>query len=337
MRRSCLRYARKWLAHCGFAFVFSSAAASGAARAAPELWFAPMDPVLRPVFGSGGSVDFLDLFTAAAPWTHAAGYVGAFKLYPQFLGKNSDDDDLRPVVSDLKRRGIALVVETGLLPPQPACGHIEGYDANLIVEARRIQRLGGEIAYMDADEPLYFGHSFGGKDACRDSVSDLAQQAAAMARAFRGVFPNAKFLDTEPISNFTEPNWVDLIANWHAAFAEAFGEPFYAFDLDVNWRQRWQERVRAIAARLRLEHMPIGLICNGDPKEETDEAWITHALRRCDEFETVTGASPDMVVFQSWVPRPTHVLPETAPDSFTHLILEYVDEHHLPPARPDVP
>ena len=73
---------------------------------------------------------------------------------------------------------------------------------------------------------------------------------------------------------------------------------------------------------MRAEKMLVGLICDGNPNEATDHEWIDHALERCNDFGRLTGGPPDMVIFQSWVPRPTHVLPEDAPDSFTHLLLE---------------
>jgi hypothetical protein len=33
---------------------------------------------------------------------------------------------------------------------------------------------------------------------------------------------------------------------------------------------------------------------------------------------------PDRAIFQSWNPYPTHVLPETAPDTLTHLVDFYI-------------
>ena len=101
--------------------------------------------------------------------------------------------------------------------------------------AKRIQRLGGEVAYFAADEPLWFGHSFAGKEGCRDPLPDAAKEAADAARSFRSVFPNVKFIDIEPISNFEEPDWIDMIVRWQSEFAHAFGEPFYALHLDVDW------------------------------------------------------------------------------------------------------
>ena len=314
--------------------LFAADSAPAASDQKPQLWFAPKDPIPRPAIYSGGSTDYLALFNSGPSWEDAAKYVSVFKLYPQFVSRASDED-LGRVVRDLERRGIPLAIEIGILHQRQTCGHIEGHDNNQVDLGKRIQRLGGEVAYFVADEPLYFGHSFAGKQGCRDPLPSLAEEAAGTARAFRAVFPNVKFVETEPISNFQEPDWVELIGRWHAEFARAFGEPFSSFTIDVNWQQPWRERAAAIVARMRADHMPIGLICNGDRDDPTDQAWIDHARQRCEAFERVTGAPPDIVVFQSWVPRPTHVLPEDAPDSFTHLILEYARSHHLPPARPE--
>jgi hypothetical protein len=37
------------------------------------------------------------------------------------------------------------------------------------------------------------------------------------------------------------------------------------------------------------------------------------------------GSPPDDAVFQSWHPHPTRALPETDPDAFTSVILDYVN------------
>jgi hypothetical protein len=210
---------------------------------------------------------------------------------------------------------------------------LEGFDDDQLKIAQRIQRLGGDVEFFAADGPLWGGHSYDGAQGCRDALPSLAADAADTARAFRSVFPNAKFIDIEPISNFKETDWVELVASWHQEFAKAFGDPFRALHLDVNWRQPWQDRVAAIVARMRRVHVPVGLICNADPKEANDQTWIDDAREHCDDFDRVTGAPPDAVIFQSWNPRPTRTLPEDAPDSFTHLVLDYAERRGLPEAR----
>jgi hypothetical protein len=34
---------------------------------------------------------------------------------------------------------------------------------------------------------------------------------------------------------------------------------------------------------------------------------------------------PDRAIFQSWQPNPTHALPETVPDTLTHLVDFYLN------------
>lgn len=301
-----------------------------------DVWFAPHNYYRGAPIGDIGALDFDELFADDAPWKESAALVRVFKLYPQYLN-DATDEQLQATFRGLQHRHIALAIEFGILHQRADCGHVEGHNPNQLEIAQRIERLGGKVEYFATDEPLYFGHSFDGKEGCRDPLPALAAEAAGIARAFRSVFPKVKFIDVEPISNFKEPDWVELIVQWHAEFAKAFGEPFYRFDVDVNWRQPWSDRVVAIASRMRREGMRLGLLCNGDPNEATDQAWIDHALQRCESFEDLTGGPPDDVIFQSWVRRPTHVLPEDAPDSFTHLILQYAQSRHLHPVRPQTP
>jgi len=288
----------------------------------PRIWFAPRDP--RGL--ESGSLDFLDLFQDNAPWQRAAALAKVFKLTPRFLTV-ATDDVLGRVLLDLKRRHIALAAELGVLHPTASCGQIEGYMRNQLELAQRIRRLGGDLRFVAADEPLYFGHSFDGKAACRTPLAALAQDAAGTARQIRSVFPDVRIIDIEPISNFKEANWDSLVAEWLTAFRDAYGEPFAAFDIDIDWGRPWQDRVATITAQMRRANMRIGVIYNGNPKDPTDAAWLDAARQHYTAYEALVGGPPDDVIFQSWVVHPTRVLPESSPDAFTHLLLEYARSH----------
>jgi hypothetical protein len=295
---------------------------SATAGALPEVWFAPLKAYTNQYSGPVGVSDYQDLFAPDANWARAASKVRVFKFLVNYL-RGASDDDLRRAIAYLNQRHIALAVEIGLLHDAPACPHVEGHDVDQVNLARRIQRLGGELAYIAADEPLYFGSEGNPKPNCNQNIEDLARQAAETAKAFRSVFPNVKFVDIEPVSNFKDPDLAGLIARWHAAFAAAFGEPFVAFNFDIDWQKPWQDRVRSIATQMRRERMPVAIICDGNPKDATDAIWLANARAHCDAFAQAIGGRPDIVVLQSWFARPAHVLPESDPNSFTHLILDY--------------
>ena len=78
----------------------------------------------------------MDLFTPDAPWTTAANGVRVFELYGEWLGRDATDEQVRQVVADLNRRGIAIALAGGALAPVDCAGDVEGFAG--ISEAVRI-------------------------------------------------------------------------------------------------------------------------------------------------------------------------------------------------------
>src|SRR6267142_7123286 len=127
----------------------------GTALADPaQIWFAPMDWFVRPWVGYGGSTDYMDLFQPQSA-DSALSKVAVFKVYVPFV-QWAKDDDLRRVFTELKRRHIALAMETGVLTANERCGHgVEGYGGEDAAKvAARIARVGGDLAYIAMDEPI---------------------------------------------------------------------------------------------------------------------------------------------------------------------------------------
>src|SRR5205823_878287 len=109
-----------------------------------QVWFAPMDWFVRPEVGFGGSTDYMALFGARSP-NGVLSHVNVFKIYAQFA-LWGQDDNLRRVFAELKRRHIALALETGMLTATERCGKgVEGYGGDGAAKlATRIAHLGGE-------------------------------------------------------------------------------------------------------------------------------------------------------------------------------------------------
>jgi hypothetical protein len=68
----------------------------------------------------------------------------------------------------------------------------------------------------------------------------------------------------------------------------------------------------------------IGVIYNGTPQDTTDTAWIQDAQSHVRLIEDRLQWLPDRAIFQPWQPNPTHALPETTPDTLTHLVDFYL-------------
>ena len=56
----------------------------------------------------------------------------------------------------------------------------------------------------------------------------------------------------------------------------------------------------------------------------TDESWEESAESHTAEIETALAMRPDIAVFDSWTPNPSHPLPETTPGTLTNLALRYL-------------
>jgi hypothetical protein len=245
---------------------------------APQIWFAPKDP-LRIDPADRGSADYMQLFQPEAPWARAAAHVQVFELYPQFMHLASDAQ-LTTVFGWLKRHNIGLAVSIGMLSPLPNCRRIEGYGTGQLAMAQRIRRLGGDLRYVAADEPLWAGRGYSTAGACQSAIPDIAAAVAGSARAFQSIFPQVQFVDDEPILNRAGASWPDEIVEFHDAFRRAYGQPLSAVHLDIAWWEAsWQQRVLALTTHLRRRGLRIGVIYNGNPGDRTATGF-THELAR---------------------------------------------------------
>ncbi len=294
--------------------------------ARPLIWFAPLDPYPRPLANGVtlvGSPDFLDLFSATAPWSDAATRVHVFKLYPQFMGTASDVDLVR-VVTDLNRRGIAIALEDGPLTASATCGRgVEGFGglANGLRSVQRIRSAGGTVRYIALDEPYYFGSLYTGLNACRRSAEQVAQEVSSYVRSIRNAAPDIVIGDIEPL---TADLASDVYVRWLDAYRSTTGETLPFFHLDLDWsRQDWPAAARSIEAAARQRGIEFGIIYFGNPGDVSDAAWVAHAADRMAVYEGRTGGKPEHVIFQSWHDHPDRVLPETDGTTFTALIDRY--------------
>jgi len=296
------------------------------AVAAAGVWFAPLSPLVR---GDGqGSIDYLSLFEPGAPWTSAATHVKVFKIYQGFVARASDDQ-LRSVFDDLKRRQIAVALEQGVLDTSEGCGiGVEGFVPlqDAVQTVMRIQQLGGNLQYIAMDEPFFYGSIFDGPHACRWSVTQVAMSAANTLHALRAVIPSVIVGDIEPVSANLRARGSDYGA-WLDAYRLATGTELAFLHFDVNWQSpAWPGDTLEFRQHLEERHIPYGVIYNGIGDEASDADWTGDAEANMVKYEVTLQRIPDHAVFQSWHPYPIHLLPETLPGTFTHLIDRYFRE-----------
>jgi hypothetical protein len=295
-----------------------------AGAASPAVWFVPLDPLLRPEVGYGGSPEYMGLFTPDAPWKHAAQRVRVFKIYPQWI-MGARDADLQQQFADLKRRGIALALEFGMMTTSGTCGRgVEGFGGEFVAKAaHRIQMNGGTLDYLAMDEPLFFGTLYTGPNACRWTPAQAAASAAPNLEALRSIFPRVQIGDIEPIGASDMAGMADHYRQGMEAFRHALGRPLAFFDADLDWNAISSlDGLKALQKLAAAEQVPFGVIYDGNPDDPSSAAWIHSAELHMAEAESAIEI-PDQVIFQSWEREPKKLLPETASDSFTGLIDEY--------------
>jgi hypothetical protein len=295
-------------------------------NASSQVWFAPMDWFSRePPPGPHGYTkydDYMALFAENPPTVMSR--VQVFKFFAQTLSQASDDD-LRHLFEGLKREHIALALEIGLLTTTDRCGgNVEGYDGQSAAHlVRRIAALGGELAYVAMDEPAWYGHVFTGANACHAAIGDLARDAAANAATLKQIFPKVQVGDIEPVGPSPQDSWNRDYAEWADAYRQAAGMPLAFFHSDVDWDKDWLAPVEEVAKTMHDRDVPFGIIYNGTPEAPDDKIWVGEAEAHYTAFESDGRSAPDDAVFQSWMPHPSHLLPDTDPGAFTYLIRRY--------------
>ncbi len=288
----------------------------------PTIVFAPLDFVTAKPAQLTGSLDFFDLFKPGAPWAATANHVQIFKLYGAFLDQ-ATDEQIKTVVDGLNRLGIAIAMELGPLVTSANCPPLEGFNGPEMGKrlARRIQAAGGQLRYVQMDEPFFYANLYGGNP-CRWTVEQVAQGVVDFTKAIQEVFPDVIVGDIEPLLGGTAG--VDPYRQWLDGFRGFTGKSLPFFVLDLDWSAPdWPEAAKQLEDYCHKNGTEFGMIYNGNFSDVSDEAWLRHAEERFARYEGQYGGRPDIAVFQSWHDRPHFVLPETDPSKFTNLINRY--------------
>jgi hypothetical protein len=293
--------------------------------AAQKIWFSPRG-------GPTGVPDFMDLFRPDAPWQQAASHVQVLEVTGQ-LRTTAPDRDLIQIINDLRRRGIGLAMGMGPLSGNTyagkPCGYnVEGYSApgEAVAAAQRIKSLGGVIQYFTMDEPVYYGHYWGGRNACHSSIADIAKEAAEKIRRVREVFPQVQFGDVEPPQGFPPATWLADLQTWFDAFHADTGQPLAYFRVELLYAEPWQQYIPPLTQLLRREGIPLQVIydSNADAANVSDERAIAGTIANFKAYESGGRSPPDVALIQYWSKYPSHALPETDPRSATYLVNQYV-------------
>lgn len=292
----------------------------------PLIWFGPLDPsppdASRPF---SGRPDFFNLFTEDARWTNAAQHVDVFKLYGGWVAWTASDAELRQVIGDLNRRGIAIAFEAGGLTPSEACtGEIEGFAGQRegIRIAQRIKAAGGIVRFVEDDHAYDAGRFSDASGECLMTPEEIAQDLAGYVEAIRNIFPDVIVGDI-----ITAQLDVNEVRRWVEAYRATTGEDLGFIHLDVPWDiPNWPQKVKEIEDYLHSQEIEFAISYIGDRDAFDDEEWLSQAGERAKAYELIADGHPDHVVFTTWHDHPDQLLPESEPYTFTWFINSYLDD-----------
>ena len=335
------------LAAAPAATTVASEANSPSAAPEHEIWLAPQSLPPPP---AAQDADFMSMFTPSAPWSFTSSHTQVFKLYGSYL-PFAAQDEINTVVADLNQRGIDIALEVGVMnvgpattnPPCGGMGVLEGYGtpflANLI--SAKIKEAGGQIKYIVMDEPIYYGHYYDGPHACQNTLNEILNLVTPTLAAYIDQFPDVIIGEAEPASQTaTYPGWQNDLLTWATMFKQTLGAPLAFMQLDILWTNgpiysdlqnplAYYAEVKQLQSQGLIER--VGIIHDASPLDTTDAAWAQDTRNHIMWMEGHFGLRPDQDIFQSFLPNPTHALPESDPEALTSLVPWY---HSMPFAQP---
>jgi hypothetical protein len=331
-----LALSRAWFLVAALAFAIGVCPAS-----AQQLWFVPQGGI--PPSPPPPAADFMELFKPDAPWQMGAGHLEVFGLYPAFVF-GAPQDQINIIVADLNRRHISIALEVGMIDvgrkaDNPSCGGwglVEGYGTTAQAKkiSDKILKAGGVLDYIAMDEPLWYGHYFKGypgrQPGCQARIDEVIQQMAAPLAVYRQAFPKVAIGDIEPSLVAEQRGWQDDLAEWSRVFQASTGKPLAFLQLDIPWAHPHEDKAAfdlyGFAQTLKKQELigKLGIIYDASVTSTSDHSWVREAEKHIHTIQTVHGIVPDQAIIQSWQVHPTHVLPETAPDTLTGLLSYYI-------------
>jgi hypothetical protein len=277
----------------------------------------------------------MHLFDSPSPWPTGLSHIDVMQLRaPWFLRMPLETDQV--AVDFLKQHNIALAVPLGFVSSDTCGQGVEGIGGarQQRVYPREMKKRGIPLDYVVMDEPLYYGHDYSGKNACKLSISQVVTSVADNIKMIRSYYPNVRFVWVEPPQALVAgPR---EIAEFLDEYQAMLGEyPFSVrFDIAWAWRERrypdWHTALPGFIHMLEARGIGYGIIFNAGrvngQAPKTDADWIGSAKRNVADWMSTIPAKPNQIVIQTWTPNPVRIVPETDPTTMTGYLKWFVGQ-----------
>lgn len=290
-----------------------------------QIWLEPRGPDTHPV----GAADWDELFKPSQQWDDVASKIDVFGITAGYVLK-ATAEELTAAAANLAEHNIAISIALQSIAKSPgeACGNQEGYGAvtDSAGAAAKLHRLGIKVQYIELDEPLWFGHLSPDPLSCKLTLPELAQRVSLNVNEYLRFSPDAVIGDIEPVPTVNmQQNWEEVTQSFYSHLEASIGKPIAFLHTDVAWRNPgWEAALRSVAAFSHSTKRRFGVIYNGDGQDADGVSWVSDATGHYEDFESNNRLIPDEALFETWDPHPTHVLPETAEGTLSHVMRSYL-------------
>jgi hypothetical protein len=268
------------------------------------------------------------MWTAGAPWQHAAHKVGVLVLVHQIVGQMTTQELIQ--IRDFAaahHMQIDLSTEAVAKLPNGTCGGEEGYTypGENADAAQILFNLGFKVDWVDMDGPMNAGSYDTGPQSCQLSIADLIPRVVSTLQGVFALYPNAKLMDVEPLPGLEQqPTWRQDVQTFHAGLAQELGVQVAAMQTDVNWLDpTWPAVMANLQTFLHERNQLLSVIYDPNAVAQSDTQAINSTVANFEAVEGQYNIIPDLVAITSWDTYPVNAMPETSPTALTWLVDRY--------------
>jgi hypothetical protein len=297
-----------------------------------QVWFSSGDDLN--VKGHVAHPDFMQLFAPDAPWPTGMAHIDVMQLRaPWFLRMPAPA--VQQVTNFLKQHNMALAVPLGFVSSDTCGEGVEGIGSarGQAVYPREMKKLGIDLDYVVMDEPLYYGHDYGGKNACNFSIEQVAESVAINVKMIRSYYPKVQFVLVEPEQGL--PGGVGELSRFLDLYKFKLHELPMAVRFDIAWGQEdkfhkeWHRNIPAFIQMLKARGIGYSIIYDAGRVNgripDTDAGWIASAKANVADWKATIHEKPAQEVIQTWSPNPFRIVPEKAPTTMTGYLKWFIE------------
>jgi hypothetical protein len=183
------------------------------------------------------------------------------------------------------------------------------------------------------DEPLFYGHDYAAKNACKFSIEEVAESVAKNVKMIRSYYPKVQFVLVEPEQSLA--CGVLELSTFLDAYKANLNELPVAVRFDITWGQEdkwhreWHRDIPQFIHMLKARGIGYSIIYDAGRVNRrvptTDAGWIASAKANVADWQATIHEKPAQVVIQTSGPNPIRIVPESDPSTMTGYLQWFVE------------